>query len=58
MKGYTTAEGYMGFVNGRYMLFASESEYICWKVTCQRDIRTANDGRTDVSLLVGRQNLE
>ena len=27
MKGYTTAEGYMGFVNGRYMLFASESEY-------------------------------
>lgn len=27
MRGYTTAEGYMGFVNGRYMLFASESEY-------------------------------
>ncbi len=27
MKGYATAEGYMGFVNGRYMLFASESEY-------------------------------
>ena len=27
MKGYTTAEGYMGFVNGYYMLFASESEY-------------------------------
>ncbi len=27
MKGYTTAEGYMGFVNGTYMLFASESEY-------------------------------
>jgi hypothetical protein len=27
MKGYTTAEGYMGFVNGRYMLFASEMEY-------------------------------
>ena len=27
MKGYTTAEGYMGFVNGRYMLFASETEY-------------------------------
>ena len=27
MKGYTTAEGYMGFVNGRYMLFVSESEY-------------------------------
>lgn len=27
MKGYPTSEGYMGFVNGRYMLFASESEY-------------------------------
>lgn len=27
MKGYNTAEGYMGLVNERYMLFASESEY-------------------------------
>lgn len=27
MKGYTTSEGYMGFVNGAYMLFASETEY-------------------------------
>ena len=27
MKGYTTSEGYMGYVNGRYMLFASETEY-------------------------------
>ena len=27
MKGYTTSEGYMGLVNGRYMLFASETEY-------------------------------
>ena len=27
MKGYTTGERYMGYVNGRYMLFASESEY-------------------------------
>ena len=27
MKGYATAEGYMGLVNGRYMLFVSESEY-------------------------------
>lgn len=28
MKGYTTSSGYMGYVNGRYMLFASEEEYI------------------------------
>ncbi len=27
MKGYTTASGYMGLVDGEYMLFASESEY-------------------------------
>lgn len=27
MKGYTTAEGYMGYVEGKYILFASESEY-------------------------------
>ncbi len=28
MKGYTTAEGYMGYVDGRYMLFATMDEYI------------------------------
>lgn len=27
MKGYNTSEGYRGFVKGRYMLFASETEY-------------------------------
>ena len=27
MKGYNTANGYMGLVDGRYMLFASEEEY-------------------------------
>lgn len=27
MKGYAVAEGYMGFVEGRYMLFASEADY-------------------------------
>ncbi len=27
MKGYATSSGYMGYVNGRYMLFASEGEY-------------------------------
>lgn len=28
MKGYYTAYGYMGYVNGKYQLFATESEYI------------------------------
>ena len=27
MKGYLTGSGYMGFVEGRYMLFVSEEEY-------------------------------
>lgn len=27
MRGYEVPDGYMGFVEDRYMLFASESEY-------------------------------
>lgn len=27
MKGYLTSYGYMGFVAGRWMLFATESDY-------------------------------
>ena len=27
MKGYNTSEGYMGLVDGRYLLFASEADY-------------------------------
>lgn len=27
MKGYFTQSGYMGLVDGRYMLFTSEEEY-------------------------------
>ena len=28
MKGYSTANGYMGLVDGRYMLFACEEDYL------------------------------
>ena len=28
MKGFTVESGYMGFVNGCYVLFASESDYL------------------------------
>ena len=28
MKGYYVYYGYMGFINGKYRLFASEAEYI------------------------------
>ena len=27
MKGYFTQAGYMGYVDGRYILFASDKEY-------------------------------
>ena len=27
MKGYSVPSGYMGYVDGRYMLFSTESEY-------------------------------
>lgn len=27
MKGYYTASGYMGLVNGKYILFSTEDEY-------------------------------
>lgn len=27
MKGYIVTDGYMGLVNGNYMLFASEDDY-------------------------------
>ena len=27
MKGYLTGSGFMGLVEGRYMLFSSEEEY-------------------------------
>ena len=30
MKGYNTEIGYMGLVNGEYLLFASESDYREW----------------------------
>lgn len=30
MKGYNTDNGYMGYVNGEYILFASEADYREW----------------------------
>ena len=30
MKGYITESGYMGYVNGKYELFASEADYLEW----------------------------
>lgn len=28
MKGYVVESGYMGYVNGEYMLFADEADYL------------------------------
>lgn len=30
MKGYNTDNGYMGYVDGEYVLFASEADYREW----------------------------
>ncbi len=30
MKGYNTENGYMGYVNGEYLLFACEADYREW----------------------------
>lgn len=30
MKGYNTENGYMGYVDGGYQLFASEADYLEW----------------------------
>ena len=30
MKGYNTNNGYMGYVDGEYILFASEADYREW----------------------------
>ena len=30
IKGYWVADGYMGYVNGTYILFATERDYIEW----------------------------
>ena len=27
MRGYVVSDGYMGYVNGKYMLFADEEDY-------------------------------
>lgn len=27
MKGYVVSSGYMGYIDGQYMLFATEEEY-------------------------------
>lgn len=28
MKGYHTSDGYMGLINGEWMMFPTESEYV------------------------------
>ena len=32
MKGFNTENGYMGYVDGEYQLFASEADYREWLV--------------------------
>lgn len=39
IKGYNTATGYMGYVNGDYMLFASELDYLDYVADILADSR-------------------
>ena len=48
MKGYVTSNGYMGYVDGKYILFASDKEYFEFMeaVATPTDDNTA-DGNLD-----------
>lgn len=37
MRGYFTAAGFYGLVDGRYMLFAGEAEYYEWAETDENE---------------------
>lgn len=38
MKGYFTKEGFMGWLDGRYQLFATEQDYIeAYKASIETD---------------------
>ena len=37
MKGYYTSYGYMGLVNGNYILFATEEEYLEYVYEREKD---------------------
>lgn len=40
MKGYFVADGYMGYVDGSYLLFADESDYReFWRKNNERGYR-------------------
>lgn len=39
MKGYATSEGYMGLVQGRYMLFATRRLHRQWKQRFENDVK-------------------
>ena len=65
MKGYNTENGYMGYVGGEYLLFASEADYreffdriyADWPY----DIRSegiAGDGKTGTRLMLNRDSGE
>ena len=41
MKGYVISDGYMGYVGGSYMLFASEEEYIEYMSEWEKGIKNS-----------------
>lgn len=43
MKGYAVESGYMGYVNGEYMLFASETDYAMFHLPTVCSFTTNNN---------------
>lgn len=39
IKGYHTATGYMGYIDGEYRLFASETDYLDYMAEILADTR-------------------
>lgn len=39
-KGYNIPTGYMGLIDGEYMLFASEADYLEYLAEIKREINT------------------
>ena len=55
MKGFNTVDGYMGLVDGKYILFASESDYYEYmksqfKIELSEDFFSSSVNSTALSL--------
>ena len=51
IKGYIVPDGYMGFINGTYVLFATENEYVEeWRSQNETKNQKSNFGEIQCAL--------